>query len=152
MFDLGLSVSVAGGTTSTRVRTNISTNEEVAMSSFGAVAVWGGPVVQGSQHVVRLTRRGRLLRSLVLMGLVVALAAVWMGRLTGEPARAGTGWAPAVVTASVVVQQGDSLWEIAQRVSPGADPREVVSGIRDLNGLSSNLIQPGQVLLVPSDR
>jgi LysM repeat protein len=86
------------------------------------------------------------------MVLVMALAAVWMGRLAGEPARAGTGWAPPVVTASVIVQQGDSLWTIAQQVSPGADPREVVSRIRDLNGLRSNLIQPGQVLLVPSAR
>jgi nucleoid-associated protein YgaU len=122
------------------------------MASYGAAAVWGGPMVEGPQHGVRLTRRGRLVRSLVLMVLVVALAAVWMGRLTGEPARAGTDGAPPVVTASVVVQQGDSLWNIAQRVSPDADPREVVDRIRDLNGLRSNLIQPGQVLLVPSGR
>ena len=121
------------------------------MSSLGAVAVWG-PAARGSQHVVRLTRRGRLVRTLALIVLVVALAAISVARLTGEPARAGSGWAPPVVTASVVVQPGDSLWNIAQRVAPGSDPREVVIRIRDLNGLRSNLIQPGQVLLVPSDR
>ncbi len=31
-----------------------------------------------------------------------------------------------------------------------ADPREVVTRIRELNGMRSNLIHPGQVLLVPS--
>jgi nucleoid-associated protein YgaU len=109
-------------------------------------------MVQESRHVVRLTRRGRLFRTLTLVALVVAFAAVSLGRLTGESARAGSGWAAPVVTASVVVKQGDSLWNIARRVSPGADPREVVGQIRDLNGLRSNLIQPGQVLLVPSGR
>ena len=55
-----------------------------------------------------------------------------------------------VTTLSVVVVQGDSLWRIAERVAPGTDPREVVEGIRTLNGMRSNLIRPGQVLLVPS--
>jgi LysM repeat protein len=55
-----------------------------------------------------------------------------------------------VSTLSVVVEPGDSLWSIAERTAPSTDPREVVGRIRDLNGLRSNLIQPGEVLLVPS--
>ena len=135
------------------------------MSSMGAVAVWG-PISKGSTGQVsgggprgaeappaevRLTRRGRLARSAVVALLLVASSLLLMGRLVGEPVRAdvSAGLAP-VVTHSVVVEQGDSLWNIAQRLAPSQDPREVVHEIRQLNGLRSNLIQPGQVLLVPS--
>jgi len=55
-----------------------------------------------------------------------------------------------VTTRTVVVEQGDSLWLIAGRTAPDADPREVVTRIRELNGMRSNLIHPGQALLVPS--
>jgi len=50
----------------------------------------------------------------------------------------------------VTVHEGDSLWAIAQRTAPGRDPRAVVDEIRELNGLSSSLIQPGQSLTVPA--
>jgi LysM repeat protein len=64
----------------------------------------------------------------------------------GEP---GVAIAP-VATASVVVEQGDSLWGIAASIAPDRDPRDVIHEIRELNGLRGSLIQPGQVLLVPS--
>jgi hypothetical protein len=120
------------------------------MASMGAVAVWG-PMSTQAVSEVRLTRRGRLLRSLAMLLVVVALAAVSVARLAGEPVRAGAVEVTTpVATASVVVEQGDSLWNIAQRLAPATDPREVVHEMRELNGLRSNLIQPGQVLLVPS--
>jgi nucleoid-associated protein YgaU len=120
------------------------------MASYGAVAVWAPSVPGARVEPVRLTRRGRLMRTLALSVLLAALAVVAVDRATGEPARAGSGATPAVATATVVVEQGDSLWAIAQRVRPGTDPREIVVEIRELNGMRSNLIQPGQVLLVPS--
>ena len=72
-------------------------------------------------------------------------------RLAGEPARANVEpTVEPVATARVVVQQGDSLWNIAQRQAPTRDPRDTIHEIRELNALRSNLIQPGQVLLVPT--
>ncbi|MGB8022060.1 MAG: LysM peptidoglycan-binding domain-containing protein [Candidatus Nanopelagicales bacterium] len=68
--------------------------------------------------------------------------------------QAGRGISGTVAIAAsrhVVVEQGDSLWEIARQLSPEADPRETVVKLRLLNGLESNLIHPGQVLLVPQD-
>jgi nucleoid-associated protein YgaU len=104
-----------------------------------------------SAHVVRLTRRGRLARSLALAAVFLLLAVSIADVVGGGLARASSAEAMVPVsTLSVVVQPGDSLWTIAGRTAPTTDPREVVSRIRDLNGLRSNLIQPGQVLLVPS--
>ncbi len=119
------------------------------MSTYGATAVWSP--AQVSAHVVRLTRRGRLARSLALAA-VFLLLAVSIADVVGVGlARASSGEVMVPVsTLSVVVEPGDSLWAIAGRTAPTTDPREVVSRIRDLNGLRSNLIQPGQVLLVPS--
>ena len=48
----------------------------------------------------------------------------------------------------VVVQGGDSLWSVAQRVSASEDPRVVVDRLKDLNDLGSGVLQPGQVLRV----
>lgn len=120
------------------------------MSSFGAAAVWS-PAVPVRRPLVRLTRRGRLIRFALVIALTAALGLVGLGRLTGEPARATveTSAAP-MATVRVVVQQGDSLWNIAQRLAPEQDPREMIQEIRQLNGLRNNLIQPGQVLLAPT--
>jgi hypothetical protein len=120
------------------------------MSSMGAVAVWG-PVSQQARGEVRLTRRGRLARSLAMLVVMIAVAALVAGRVVGEPVRAEAAAAAPVATASVVVEQGDSLWAIAERHVPNRDPRDVIHEVRELNGLRSNVIQPGQVLLVPSE-
>ena len=120
------------------------------MSTYGAAAVWA-PTAPTTASEVRLTRRGRLARSGALAALVVLLA-VSVADVVGE-GRALASDTPSprpVSTQSVVVEQGDSLWLIAGRAAPDADPREVVTRIRELNGMRSNLIQPGQVLLVPS--
>ena len=53
-------------------------------------------------------------------------------------------------TQIVVVQPGESLWSIAQTIAPGADPRETVSRIRDLNGMTSAVVVKGQSLIVPT--
>ncbi len=151
------------------------------MSTSGA-AVWGptGPIHAGPIHAgsiragsthagpldagsvdadsleaagdIRLTRRGRLIRSGALLTLMLLLALkVASGFSDGRaPAADPPRHQLALETTSVVVERGDSLWRFAQRAAPGSDPREVVVRIRELNGLRSNLIQPGQVLLLPS--
>ena len=96
--------------------------------------------------VVRLTRRGRLLlTAVVLLSLVVA-AVLLSG---GAPARAGTDRSPAMVGERVTVRPGETLWQIAERVAPGSDPRETVARILDLNGLQTAEVQVGSALRLP---
>ena len=96
-----------------------------------------------ARPAVRLTRRGRVvlavLAALVLAGLFVAGATA---------AQAST---PAVHAGDtrVFVQPGDTLWSIAQRTQPGADPQTVVQGILSANHLSSATVTVGQRLWVP---
>jgi len=94
---------------------------------------------------LRLTRRGRIV---VFVASVLALMAVLLasGLVTAD---AGDG-APTVATQQVVVQPGDSLWQIAVDVAPGVDPRAVVSAIREVNHLGTRPVVPGQVLVVPA--
>lgn len=52
-------------------------------------------------------------------------------------------------TELVTVQSGDTLWSIADRAQPGADPRAVIEEIRQLNGLTGDTLPVGLVLEVP---
>ena len=58
------------------------------------------------------------------------------------------GFVPAAAS-SVTVESGDTLWSLAERLDPQADPREVIAAIMTLNGLDTPTLQPGQVLLLP---
>jgi len=53
---------------------------------------------------------------------------------------------------SVVVRPGDTLWGLARQYAPSMDPREAVCIIRGANdGLDPGRLQPGDVVLVPSE-
>lgn len=122
------------------------------MSTYGATIPWS-PASSHAPHDLRITRRGRLARTFALLILAGVLALSVVDTLATGRALADDTPAPGpVITETVVVEQGDSLWLIAQRAAPESDPRGVVMEIRELNGLRSNLIQPGQVLLIPGAR
>ena len=98
---------------------------------------------QRTTSSLRLTRRGRLVVTLValaaFMGLgfastSVADAALHRGQAT---------------THTVVVLPGDTLWKIAASASNGGDIRSMEHQIKDLNGLSDGVLVPGQHLRVP---
>lgn len=97
---------------------------------------------------LRLTRRGRLvLVAFPAFVVSVLLLAGLAGFLS--PARAGDS-APAVTSSiQVTVQQGQSLWSVAEQYAPDRDPRVVIGEIVELNGLDSARVLPGQQLLVP---
>src|SRR5215831_12236045 len=70
-----------------------------------------------------------------------ALVAVLMSPLAADAVRRGEPSVPAaqqVPEEVVVVQAGDTLWSIAQRVRPGDDPRQVAAEIAATNG-----VEPG---------
>lgn len=48
------------------------------------------------------------------------------------------------------VVAGDTLWDIARRVSPDSDPRYAVFRIRQANNMDTAMIMPGQTLEIPS--
>ena len=49
----------------------------------------------------------------------------------------------------IVIEKGDTLWEITLRHFPHTDPRKLVAKIRELNDLQSPTIYPGQRLRLP---
>jgi LysM repeat protein len=83
----------------------------------------------------------RFIRSVGL--LLAALAVVLILGLRSAPESEGS--AP---TRTVVVQPGDTLWDIAEAAGDG-DPRELVGEIRAINGLDDAVIRPGQELRLP---
>lgn len=91
---------------------------------------------------LRLTFRGCVLAS-VLVGLCL------LGILAIAAAHTEGGGAP-TAPASVVVQPGDTLWQIAAEASPAEDPLVVVNRIRQANGLDRSALQPGQLLVLPA--
>ena len=93
---------------------------------------------------VRITRRGRVLLLLALVG--VLFAAFSLGRSASQAAPQSGEPAP---VAQVTVAHGESLWSVARRVAPQDDPRDVVARIRELNDLDSPHLQPGQQLILP---
>jgi len=93
---------------------------------------------------VRLTRRGRL----VLVALVAFLV-VAVGLTCAKSVSAATSAPAEPTTTTVVVQPGQTLWELAEQVSPDRDPREVIRQIADLNALDGAIVSPGQALAVP---
>jgi nucleoid-associated protein YgaU len=101
---------------------------------------------------IRLTRRGRIVvGTLIGIGVAALAALIWLA-VAGQAqasgnARAGRPTAGAVTR--VVVKPGQTLWGIAAKVDPGADPRVVIPQIVELNSLSSTAVGVGQVLWVP---
>ena len=50
----------------------------------------------------------------------------------------------------VVIQQDDTLWNIASSYNPEvSDVRELVHEIYDYNGIDANNLQPGDIVYVP---
>jgi hypothetical protein len=93
---------------------------------------------------LRLTRRGRLVVTLLLLGLMLALFTVFSGysAATGEAGEQ-------LPTRTVVVGEGDTLWAIASEVAGPGETREVVHEIQELNSLPGPELVEGQELAVP---
>lgn len=91
-------------------------------------------------------QRDRLLRvaGVVVVTLAVVGALSWLGQ-------AGDAGLPAE-TSVVRVGAGETVWDVAVRVAPESDPRAVVQRIRELNGMTTSAVQPGQQLQVPDGR
>ncbi len=106
-----------------------------------------GPAVDGAQVArTRAPRPNKVVR--VAAAATVTLALVGGLGWIGQPPDPGV---PAQ-TAVIEVGAGETVWDVAQRVAPKSDQREVVERIRQLNGLAGSAVQPGQQLQVPDRR
>ncbi len=114
----------------------------VAHARFAPAAAPVAPAA--GRHPVRLTLRGRVvlvvIAALAVAGLVIAGATVAQA---SSPAAAHAG------DSRVFVQPGDTLWSIAHRTDPGADPQTVVAGILRANHLPAAMVNVGQRIWVP---
>ena len=93
---------------------------------------------------VRLTRRGRLVLTLLFLVTATVVLTVF-GATSAATGEAGE----PVPTRSVVVQPGDTLWGIAAEVAEPGQVREVVHRIQELNAMSGSGVAIGQELAVP---
>jgi LysM domain len=99
---------------------------------------------------VRLTRRGRLVVTTAAVLMIGAVSMTFAGAAsaTGH-GRVHAGPGPGVT--KVEVRAGQSMWSIAEAYDPDADTRVVIQEILQMNSLSSDQLQPGEVLWVPRD-
>jgi hypothetical protein len=83
----------------------------------------------------RATRIRRRRLALVLLVAITVLTCIGLLRMTA-PDAVGTDDAPHPISQEsvYVVQPGDTLWSIAERLAPGKDPRPIVAELRHLVG------------------
>jgi hypothetical protein len=92
----------------------------------------------------RLSRRGRLARTLFVASLTVVLVAGFAAKSAGgEQVVAATSYV------TVVVPGGATLWSVASAYSTG-DVQAMVEAIREANGLSGYDVTAGQKLRIPN--
>lgn len=106
---------------------------------------------------LRLTARGRLalrvLSGTVLTALVLGLVALFYSSWSAQATAGESGADSSAVRgefSTVTVQEGDSLWTIADASAPGADPRDLMADIVEINDLRSGVVHPGQELAIPA--
>ena len=94
----------------------------------------------------RLTRRGRLARTIVVLSLAVVMVAGFAAT-SGANQEGPKASAPATYSV-VVVAPGETLWSVAAAYASG-DVQGLVTQIREVNNLKGYDLQAGQKLRVP---
>jgi hypothetical protein len=82
----------------------------------------------------RATRIRRRRVAALLLVAVVGLGLTALLRWTASSVVGGDESPQPISAAVYVVQPGDTLWTIAERVAPGDDPRPIVAELRDRHG------------------
>lgn len=130
--------------TSTATRPN-STIRPAQIPSQRAARPASRPTPSGA---VRLTRRGRVVARVLLVGLLLGLLLGAFVIFSGQSVATGDSGAP-VPTRTVVVGEGDTLWELAATVAEPGEIRETVHEIEQLNSLPGPVLVVGQEIAVP---
>ena len=96
---------------------------------------------------LRLTKRGRVVFTSLAALPVVAAVMVFALNGGGATATSSSGAALEEIT----MPAGQSLWQLAEDIAPGVDPRDVISDIMAVNQFESGSVQAGQRLMLPSE-
>lgn len=99
------------------------------------------PSPRSGKPRLRLTRRGRVV--VFVFFLLLAAAAITLAATASRAAD------PARPAGTTVVQEGDTLWSIADRHHPRGDRVAVIEEIRRLNSLHGYTVFVGQELKLP---
>jgi len=127
----------------------------VAMETMRPIVTMDhGPAVLGERPIrtpvalpsPRLSRRGRMVATGVSALLVGALS---VGLATAAQATRAGSASPGRYVAKVTVLPGQSLWSLGEAYDPNADTRVIVQEIQQLNSMSGDEVQAGEVLWVP---
>lgn len=95
-----------------------------------------------------LTRRGQVVVGLFITTMVLGVLSLVFAAFAPNASAATS--VESVQTQVLVVESGQTLWQIATELDPTSDPRVTIDRILDLNSLSSDAqIHAGQALLVP---
>lgn len=111
------------------------------MTRMGAVAA---STRDQGQVPLRLTRRGRLVVTLLGTVLAGSIGSAVIGLATATDAMATDS-----ATVAYTVKPGDSLWSIAQHLQPTGDPRDLVVQLTRINPSAASGLMAGQVLQLP---
>ncbi|MDO5053119.1 MAG: LysM peptidoglycan-binding domain-containing protein, partial [Pseudoclavibacter sp.] len=95
----------------------------------------------------RLDRRTRRLRALLLLAAFLSVLALGWGMASAAAGQPQAEAAEPVRYEQLTVRLDDSLWSIAESVAGEREVPEVMEEIMRLNGMSSRIVHPGQVLL-----
>lgn len=100
---------------------------------------------EAALHRRRVYRRRRIAVAVTLfvVAALIALGAAWAG---SAPA-ANSGAGPAATTVHRV-RSGETMWDIAREVAPGADVRAAVAELAAINGRTD--VRAGDDLVIPS--
>lgn len=137
----------------TRTERTVRARAAAARSTTAAQsAVARSRPVRAASAPVRLTRRGRIVVGVLITMVVAAMTAlIWLA-VAGQAeaaSRVRPGGPVGHSMRRVVVRPGQTLWSIATKTDPAADPRAVIQEIVDDNALAGTSVQAGQVLWVP---
>lgn len=95
---------------------------------------------------LRLTARGR--RVLIALIAVPIIIGAFFAIMNGGGAGASDSRV-ADTSTYVTVHAGESLWQIAERIAPQADPRDVVDALTSYNHIDG-AVQAGERIAIPS--